>query len=62
MKRGFKANSEKSHLMINTKIRLFGFECDLKRQCISPDPQKIQAIMKLPSPSDQKAQEAYVDQ
>ena len=55
MKRGFKANSEKSHLMINTKIRLFGFECDLKRQCISPDPQKIQAIMKLPSPTDQKS-------
>ena len=54
MKRGFKANSEKSHLMINTKVRLFGFECDLKNQCIGPDPQKVEAILKLPSPTSQK--------
>ena len=55
MKRGFKANSEKSHLMINTKLRLFGFECDLKNQCIGPDPQKVEAILKIPSPTNQKS-------
>ena len=55
MKRGWKANPEKSHLFINDQCRLFGFHVNLKHQTIGPDPQKVEAIMSLPAPHNQKS-------
>ena len=53
--RGWKANPGKSHVFINTACRLFGFHIDLQSQTIGPDPQKAQAIMDLPPPTNQKS-------
>ena len=55
MKRGWKANPAKSHVFINTNCRMFGFHIDLKNQTIGPDPQKVQSIMSLPAPINQKS-------
>ena len=52
--RGWKANPEKSHLFINTECRLFGFNVNLAESSIGPDPQKVEAILKLPPPVNQK--------
>ena len=54
IKRGWKANPAKSHLLINDHCRLFGFHVDLKTQTIGPDPQKVSAIVDLPPPTTQK--------
>ena len=54
MKRGWKANPGKSHLMISDHCRLFGFHVDLQNQTIGPDPQKVSAIVDLPPPTTQK--------
>ena len=54
MKRGWKANCKKSHLMINSNLRLFGFEVNLSKGTIGPDPQKVDAILQLPTPTNQK--------
>ena len=53
--RGWKANPAKSHVFINTECRLFGFHINLQDQTIGPDPQKVQAIMKLPESTNQKS-------
>ena len=55
IKRGWKANPAKSHVFINTECRLFGFNINLQTQTIGPDPQKVQAIMNLPQPTNQKS-------
>ena len=54
MKKGWKANPGKSHLLISDHCRLFGFHVDLQNQTIGPDPQKVSAIVDLPPPTTQK--------
>ena len=54
-KRGWKAVPSKSHLFIQDQCRLFGFHINLKNQTIGPDPQKVQAILELPAPHNQKS-------
>ena len=58
--RGWKANPEKSHLFINTECRLFGFNVNLAESSIGPDPQKVEAILKLPPPVNQKNCEVFM--
>ena len=54
IRRGWKANPAKSHLLINDHCRLFGFHVDLRNQTIGPDPQKVSAIVDLPPPTTHK--------
>ena len=54
MKRGWKAKPNKSHVFINTKCRLFGFEVNLENQTIGLDPQKVEGMMKLEHPTTRK--------
>ena len=54
-KRGWKAVPEKSHLFIQDQCRLFGFNIDLKNQTIGVDPKKVEAILQLPAPHNQKS-------
>ena len=55
IRRGWKANPSKSHLFVNTECRLFGFNINLAQGTIGPDPQKVNAIMELPPPTNQKS-------
>ena len=52
--KGWKANPKKTHLFINNSLRLFGFHIDLENSIVAPDPQKVEGILKLPVPTNQK--------
>ena len=59
MSRGWKANPSKTHFFIDTECRLFGFHINLKTQTMGPDPQKVQGILQLPPPTNQKTARSF---
>ena len=54
MNRVWKADPSKTHFFVDKECRLFGFNIDLKNQTMGPDPKKVQGILQLPPPTNQK--------
>ena len=51
---GWKGRPSKSHLMINSSCRIFGFHLDLQAGTIGPDPSKVEKIKQMPPPHNHK--------
>ena len=56
----FKLKLSKSHHFIQDSLILFGFQIDLKRKNIRPEPDKISKIIDLPTPKTKKELRQFI--